>query len=88
MEILIPILHIDKELNWMGHELSNKLEELEELDKTCLAVVHGMYAIKRQQKSSTIVTLVQKNLSWVTYSSYLPSNNLLQSSQKEAEVFT
>ena len=36
MEFLISTLRVAKELNWMGHELSEILEDLEKLDKTCL----------------------------------------------------
>ena len=47
MEFLIPTLRVAKELNWTGHKLSERLENMEKLDKTCLAAVHGMYALKR-----------------------------------------
>ena len=50
MEFLIPTLRVAKELNWTGHELSKRLEDLQKLDKTCLAVVHGMYALKQRLK--------------------------------------
>ena len=35
MEFLIPTLRVAKELNWTGHELSERLEDLEKLDETC-----------------------------------------------------
>ena len=50
MEFLIPTLRVAKELKWTRHKLLDRLEDLEKLDKTCLAVVHGMYALKRRQK--------------------------------------
>ncbi|MCO5567206.1 hypothetical protein L7F22_020894 [Adiantum nelumboides] len=50
MEFLIPTLRVAKSLEWTGHELSEGLDELEQLDETCLAAVHGMYALKRRQK--------------------------------------
>ena len=51
MEFLIPTLRVAKELKWTtGHELSERLDELEKLDETRLAAIHGMYALKRQQK--------------------------------------
>ncbi|MCO5560551.1 hypothetical protein L7F22_014166 [Adiantum nelumboides] len=50
MEFLIPILRVAKSLEWTGHELSERLDELEQLDETRLAAVHGMYALKRRQK--------------------------------------
>ena len=34
----------------MGHELSNRVEELEKLDETRLAANAGMYALKKRQK--------------------------------------
>ena len=48
MEFLVPILRVAKELNWTGHNLSERLEDLEKLDKTCLATMHGMYAFKQR----------------------------------------
>ena len=50
MEFLIPTLRVAKELNWTRHKLSKRLEDLEKLDKTHLAAVHGIYALKRRQK--------------------------------------
>ena len=41
---------VAKELNWTGHKLSRRLEDLEKLDKDWLAVGHGMYALKQRQK--------------------------------------
>ena len=49
-ESLIPNLRVAKELNWMGHKLFERLEDLEKLDETHLIAVHGMYALKRRQK--------------------------------------
>ena len=34
MEFFIPTLCVAKELNWMGHKLSERLEDLEQLDET------------------------------------------------------
>ena len=50
MEFLIPTLRVAKELNWTGHELSKRLEDLKKLDRTCLAALYGMHALKRRQK--------------------------------------
>ena len=47
-EFLIATLHVAKELNWAGHEMLERLEDLEKLDKTCLATVHGMYTLKQR----------------------------------------
>ena len=46
MEFLIPIMRVAQELNWTGHELSERPEELKQLDETRRAVVAGMYALK------------------------------------------
>ena len=48
MEFFIPTLRVAKELNWTGHDLLERLEDLEKLDETCLAAVHGMYALKQR----------------------------------------
>lgn len=40
------MLRVAKELEWTGHELSNRLTELEQLEKFCLRAVAGMYAQK------------------------------------------
>ena len=50
IEFLIPTLRVAKELEWTGHELSERLNELEKLDETRLKAVTGMYALKRRQK--------------------------------------
>ena len=42
IEFLISTLCVAKEFNWMGHELSNRLEDLEKLDKTHLAAMHAL----------------------------------------------
>ena len=42
IEFLIPTLRVAQALQWIGHELSDKIEELEQLDKTRLKVVEGM----------------------------------------------
>ena len=47
MEFLIPTLHVAKKLNCTGNKLLEGLEDLTKLDKTRLAAVHGMYALKR-----------------------------------------
>ena len=50
LEFLVSTLRVAKELEWIIHELSNHLEELEKLDETRLAAVAGMYALKIRQK--------------------------------------
>ena len=50
LEFLVPKLRVAKELEWRGHELSDRLEELERSDETRQAAVAGMYALKRRQK--------------------------------------
>ena len=51
MEFLLPTLRVAQTLEWTGHKLSKRLEDLEKLDETCLRAIDGMYAIKRRQKS-------------------------------------
>ena len=50
MEFLIPTLRVAKSLEWMGQELSERIDELEKLDETRLKAVAGMYALKHRQK--------------------------------------
>ena len=50
MEFLIPTLPIAQQLEWTGHELSARLEQLEQLDETRLRAVASMYALKQRQK--------------------------------------
>ena len=50
MEFLIPTLQVARKPKWMGHEFSDRLEDLEKLDETWLKAVAGMYAHKRRQK--------------------------------------
>lgn len=51
MEFLLPTLRVAKDLEWTGHKLSDRLDDLEKLDEVRLRVVIGMYALKRRQKS-------------------------------------
>ena len=39
MEFLIPTLRVAKELEWTGHELSERIEQLEQLDETRLLAI-------------------------------------------------
>lgn len=50
LEFLIRTLRVAKELEWTGHELSQRIEELELLDEVRLKAVAGIYAQKRRQK--------------------------------------
>ena len=50
MEFLVPILRVAKDLEWTGHELSERVDELEKLDETRLQAIAGMYAEKRRHK--------------------------------------
>ena len=50
MEFLIPTLRVVQQLEWTGHELSERIDELEKLDETRLKAVANMYALKRRQK--------------------------------------
>ena len=50
IEFLIPTLRVAKELEWTGHELSERVDQLERLDETRLLAVIGLYAEKRRRK--------------------------------------
>ena len=53
MEFLIPTLCVAKELNWTGHELFERLEDLEKLDwQQCMACMH----LSKDRRNSMIVT--------------------------------
>ncbi|MCO5558467.1 hypothetical protein L7F22_012051 [Adiantum nelumboides] len=47
LEFLIPTLRVAKNLEWIGHELSEQLEVLEKLDETRLRAVASIYAQKK-----------------------------------------
>ena len=57
LEFLVPTLRVAKELEWTGHELSARVEELEKLDETRLAAVAGMYALN-DDKNSFMITML------------------------------
>ena len=46
MEFLIPTLQVAKNLEWIGHELSQRIDDLEKLDKSRVMAVGHMYAQK------------------------------------------
>ena len=50
IEFLIPTLRVAKQLEWTGHELSARIEDIEKLDEFRLRAVAGMYAQKRRLK--------------------------------------
>ena len=60
IEFLIPTLRVAKELEWTGHELSNRLTELEQLDEFRLRAVAGMYAQKRRLKKFHDAHIINK----------------------------
>ena len=60
IEFLIPTLRVAKELEWTGHELSNRLIELEQLDEFRLRAVAGMYAQKRRLKKFHDAHIINK----------------------------
>ena len=62
MEFLIPTLRIAQKLKWTGHELSARLEQLEQLDETRLWAVAGMYALKQRQKQFYDHKIISKQL--------------------------
>ena len=50
IEFLMPTLRIANELEWNGHELSDRVNELEKLGELCLKIVAALLALKRRQK--------------------------------------
>lgn len=49
IKFLVPTLQVALQLDWSRHELSQRIDELEQLDETQLQVVVAMYAEKRRQ---------------------------------------
>ena len=50
LEFFIPTMRVARKLEWTGHELFERLDDLEKLDELRLNVVAAIYAKKRQQK--------------------------------------
>ncbi|MCO5572921.1 hypothetical protein L7F22_037746 [Adiantum nelumboides] len=50
LEFLLPTLRVARDLEWTGHELSERLEDLENLDEQRLMAVAHIYAQKRKLK--------------------------------------
>lgn len=50
IEFLLPTLRVAQQLEWTGHELSNRLDDLEKLGETRLRAVAAIYAQKRRMK--------------------------------------
>ena len=50
IDFLIPTLRVATTLAWTGHELSDRVEELERLGERRRTTVMGIYAKKRRQK--------------------------------------
>ena len=48
IDFLIPTLRVAKSLDRTGHELSDRVEELEQLGEHCCTAVIGIYAEKRR----------------------------------------
>ena len=42
IEFLVPTLRVAKQLDWTGHELSQRIDELEKLDEIRLLAIIGM----------------------------------------------
>ena len=61
IEFLKPTLRVAKVLEWTGHELSKRLDDLEKLDEFRLRAVAGMYAQKRRQKKFHYAHIVNKD---------------------------
>ena len=60
---MIPTLRrVAKNLKWTGHELSQRIDDLEKLDETCLMAVGHMYAQKRCMKAYHDEHIISKNM--------------------------
>ena len=62
MEFLILTLQVANNLELIGHELSQRIDDLEKLDETCLMAVSNMYAQKRQPKKHHDLVLKPKEI--------------------------
>ena len=51
IEFLIPTLRVAKQMEWTGHELSKRIDDLERLDEDRQITVLGIYAEKRRMKN-------------------------------------
>lgn len=50
IEFLVPSLRVAKQLDWIGHEFSNRIDELEKLDEHWIVDLIRIYVEKRQKK--------------------------------------
>ena len=46
IEFVVPTLHVDIDLQWIGNELSKQVDELNKLDEMRLLAIAIMYAKK------------------------------------------
>ncbi|MCO5581470.1 hypothetical protein L7F22_035355 [Adiantum nelumboides] len=51
IKFLLPTLQVAIELQWDGHAMSNRMNELEHLDERRLTAIHAMYVEKRRRKA-------------------------------------
>ena len=50
IKFLVSTLRLSKDLEWMSHELSKRVNEIEKLDDTQLLAIASMYAEKHRCK--------------------------------------
>ena len=50
IEFLVPTLRVATKLEWTGHELSKRVNDLEKLDEIQLLAIAGMYTEKCHRK--------------------------------------
>ena len=62
MDFLIPTLRVAKQLEWTGHELSDRLDDIEKLPETRLVAVGHMYAQKRRMKAYHDEHIITKHI--------------------------
>ncbi|MCO5554910.1 hypothetical protein L7F22_008448 [Adiantum nelumboides] len=61
IKFLLPTLQVAAELQWDGHAMSNRMNELEHLDERRLTAIHAMYVENVDVKHGMIRTCVCKN---------------------------
>ena len=62
MDFLIPTLQVGTNLEWIGHELLQRIYDLEKLIETQPMAVGHMYAQKRQQKQHHDLVMKPKKI--------------------------
>ena len=81
IEFLLPTLRIAKKLEWTGHELSERLDELEHLGETRLQTVAALFVLKRRQKEFFDTHVKSKKIQIGDYVLIYTLNNMQKNSK-------